>query len=196
MAKRKSAKGSTWTQIGLVLGLIVGGSIGHATSHFMVWLLTGFFFGGLGGTIGPILWQRPPKEWAEVARMNGTEFEYWVGRQYRRLGWQVKHMGKSGDHGRDLIITHPTEGWSAIVQCKRWNDPVGEPVLRDLLGTVTYFKARKGICVTTTGYTDPARHWSRGHDQIELVGPRDLQRWLKDDMAAKLSRQKRATSAR
>lgn len=192
MAKRKSSQGSTGASVGMLLGLMVGGSIGHATSHFMTWLLAGFFAGGFLGTIVPILLRRPPKEWAEIARMNGTDFEYWVARQYRRQGWRVKHMGQSGDHGRDLVLTHPTEGWTAIVQCKRWSDRVGEPVLRDLLGTVTYFKARTGICVTTTGYTDPARRWSRTHDQIELVGPRELQQWLKEDLATQ-SAQKHTT---
>lgn len=140
----------------------------------------------MGGTLGamlPVWLRRVPKEWAEIARMNGTDFEHWVARQYRRQGWRVKHIGGSGDHGRDLVLTHPTEGWTAIVQCKRWSDPVGEPIIRDLLGTVTYFKAKKGICVTTTGYTDPAKRWSRTHGQIELMGPRELQRWLKEDLA-------------
>lgn len=137
MAKRKSSKGSSWASIGMLLGLIVGGSVGHDTSHFMTGLLLGFFMGGTLGAMLPVWLRRVPKEWAEIARMNGTDFEHWVARQYRRQGWRVKHIGGSGDHSRDLVLTHPTEGWTAIVQCKRWSDPVGEPIIRDLLGTVT-----------------------------------------------------------
>ncbi len=143
MAKRKSSKRSTGTAVGVPLGVLIGGFIGQATSHFLTGLLIGMVAGALLGTVGPALLRRPPKEWAEIARMSGTDFELWVARQYRRQGWRVKHMGQTGDHGRDLVLTHPKEGWTAIVQCKRWSDPVGEPVLRDLLGTVTYFKAAR-----------------------------------------------------
>lgn len=111
--------------------------------------------------------------------MSGAEFERWVAHLYRRLGWRVEQKGQSGDHGRDLILTHPINGWTQIVQCKRWNQSIGEPILRDLLGTVSYYKAQKGICVTTTGYTQAAEAWSRHQEQIELIGPNVLQQWLR-----------------
>lgn len=78
--------------------------------------------------------------------MSGSDFERWVAYQYRRQGWRVEQTGQSGDHGRDRVLTHPTEGWKQIVQCKRWNQPIGEPVLRELLDRQLLSSAVRHLC--------------------------------------------------
>jgi hypothetical protein len=84
-----------------------------------------------------------------------------VGDRLRDLGYEVRLTPLQGDHGADLLITQ--EGETAVVQCKHRPDgTVGEPVLRDLYGTMHHFGATRALLVTT-GYLSPAaRSWVQG----------------------------------
>ncbi len=54
------------------------------------------------------------------------------------------------------------EGKIVAVQCKRWEGAVGEPVLRDLYGTLTAAKAYSGCLITTGTFTAQAYEFARG----------------------------------
>ena len=60
-----------------------------------------------------------------------------------------------------------------IIQCKDWQNPVGEPVLRDLLGTVTAEGSLKGILITSGNFTQAARKFADGK-RLELIDGQDL----------------------
>ncbi len=59
-------------------------------------------------------------------------------------------------------------GEIVLVQCKRWDKPIGVPVVRELLGAVTAEGATRGVLVASSKFTDPARTFAREND-IELV---------------------------
>jgi hypothetical protein len=63
--------------------------------------------------------------------MDGRDFEHWSAGMFKRQGYAVNITGATGDHGIDLILAK--DGQTTAVQCKRWADPIGEPVLRDFL---------------------------------------------------------------
>lgn len=63
--------------------------------------------------------------------MSGVEFEQFVADLFKSLGYSAEFTATSGDHGIDLLLRK--SGELSAVQCKRWSDSVGEPVLRDFL---------------------------------------------------------------
>jgi Holliday junction DNA helicase RuvB len=103
--------------------------------------------------------------------MSGVEFENWVADYFRSRGYAVEPTPTTGDHGIDLILRKDSAVFG--VQCKRWNDVIGEPVLRDFYGSVSNGNFAGGFVVTTSSFTDPARVFAKGKP-ITLVGLADL----------------------
>ena len=153
---------------------------------YMMWGFVGLVILVIAGQSAAILWKRKKlsgsfleiEDPAELLKLTPNEFELMVANYYRMLGHKVKVMGEKGqpDHGIDLIVnTNGGEKW--IVQCKRWNRYVGEPVIRDLYGTVLHEKADKGILVTSSYFSRPARRWVRNKPIQLLEGKEFLRDW-------------------
>lgn len=51
-------------------------------------------------------------------------------------------------------------GVSSILQCKRVKGSVGEPILRDLFGTMNATGAKEGVVATTGKVSIQARTWA------------------------------------
>lgn len=107
---------------------------------------------------------------AELQAMPPAEFEQLVAETYRALGSRVDLVGGSGDHGVDLLVTSP-QGEKTVVQCKRYRGSVGEPVVRDLLGTMQHEEAAAGALITTGEFTAQARRWAQGKPIQLYDGP-------------------------
>ncbi|MBE0695831.1 MAG: restriction endonuclease, partial [Anaerolineaceae bacterium] len=103
----------------------------------------------------------------DLNQMDPGSFEELVAETYRALGYQARRTGRSGDHGIDVEL-RPYNGERWIVQCKRYRDPVGEAVVRELYGTMVSEKARRAILVTSAEITPPAETWARGKP-IQLI---------------------------
>jgi HJR/Mrr/RecB family endonuclease len=103
----------------------------------------------------------------EVRKMGGIEFEHWVAELFKRAGFQVEVTQASGDHGVDLWVTK--EGVLVAVQCKRWDGALGEPVLRDLFGSMISGGAQSGCAVTTGSFTAQAEQFAKGKP-LHLIG--------------------------
>lgn len=72
-------------------------------------------------------------------------------------------IGRTGDEGIDGIISEDRLGLDVIyVQAKRWDDVVGRPEIQKFVGALQGQRARKGIFVTTSRFTDEAIQCARG----------------------------------
>lgn len=91
---------------------------------------------------------------------------------FRAMGYRVTLTGKTGDHGIDVRLINPNGGIE-LVQCKQFNKPVGEPVVRDLAGAMSHAMAKKGYIIAPGGFTYAARKWVRGKP-IDLVDDRRI----------------------
>lgn len=97
----------------------------------------------------------------ELKAMTPIEFEEWVAARFKDLGYKVKATAVSGDHGVDLVARRENE--KVVIQCKRYRDStIGEPVMRDLYGTMQHESADRAYLVTTSYLTPAALSWSRG----------------------------------
>lgn len=101
------------------------------------------------------------QELSSLHSLSPGEFEELVAEAYRRMGHKVRVVGTTGDHGVDLRIRAKNgENW--IVQCKRYQGSVGEPIVRDLYGTMLHEKADRAAIVTSGTITRQAEEWVEG----------------------------------
>lgn len=96
----------------------------------------------------------------KLQSMTGPDFEEFVATVFRRKGYAVEMTPGSGDHGIDLFLRKGSE--FVAVQCKRWEAPVGEPVVRDFFGSMMNARAPLGFIITTSFFTTQAFDFSQG----------------------------------
>ena len=71
-------------------------------------------------------------------------------------------VGQSGDGGIDGIIKEDRLGLDSIyVQAKRWEGPVGRPVVQAFVGGLEGQRARKGVLITTSTFSQQAKEYVR-----------------------------------
>ncbi|WP_445133399.1 restriction endonuclease [Streptomyces sp. DW26H14] len=107
---------------------------------------------------------------AEVDRMTGTEFEYFVVDLCRRDGCtDVRRVGGSHDNGADVRGCLP-DGRSMVIQCKRYvpRKKIPSREVRDLLGAKVHFKADVAIFVTATYFSGPAESFAIENDVLAV----------------------------
>ncbi len=69
-------------------------------------------------------------------------------------------IGQSGDGGIDGIIKEDKLGLDVIyIQAKRWENAVGEPVIRDFVGSLVRNHANKGVILTPSHFTKEAKEY-------------------------------------
>ena len=80
-------------------------------------------------------------------------------------------IGKSGDGGIDGIIKEDRLGLDIVyIQAKRWDNPVGRPEIQKFAGALQGQRARKGIFITTSAFTNTAQQYvARIDSKIVLI---------------------------
>ena len=80
-------------------------------------------------------------------------------------------IGRSGDDGVDGIIKEDKLGLDVIyIQAKRWDGPVGRPVVQAFAGSLEGLRARKGVLITTSKFTNEAKEYvNRIEKKIVLI---------------------------
>jgi hypothetical protein len=88
--------------------------------------------------------------------MSGFEFEYFVSRVLKEMGYTTEVTKKSGDYGIDIIAKKDKK--IVAVQCKRYaeTNPVGNQDVQKCLGSMHKIKAKQSIFVTTSHFTKQA----------------------------------------
>jgi restriction system protein len=178
---------------GLVTFLILWGLFAAAGILLMVyhlpplgllphpWNVAAFILAGLAasGLLLGLDWWQNRGVWRELhtARsvqdlqdLSPGDFEELVAAFFRSFGHRVRRVGKTGDHGVDLVVYTKDQGkW--IVQCKRYRSSVGEPVVRDFFGAMHHEAASRGFLMTTGSFTPQATEWVRGKPITLYDGP-------------------------
>jgi hypothetical protein len=132
--------------------------------------------------------QRSTQTPGRVRTVTPEAFEEWVGERFISLGYAVLRTPFRGDHGIDLNVER--QGEQAIVQCKHGPArAVGEPVLRDLYGTLHHSGAQAAYLVTTGSATPAARTWARDKPIVIWDWPYLVERWSAEiaEIAARTS---------
>lgn len=103
-------------------------------------------------------------------QLSPKDFEKYVGTLFRQKGYKVAHRGRSGDHGVDLELVG-RDGRRAIVQCKRYQNTVGEETVRELFGTLIHERAKRAFLVTTAEISEAAERWAKDKPITLIDGP-------------------------
>lgn len=84
-------------------------------------------------------------------------------------------VGKSGDGGIDGIINEDPLGLDTVcIQAKRWEGTVGRPVVQAFAGSLEGFRAKKGVLITTSSFSQEAVNYAQQIEKriILIDGPR------------------------
>ena len=89
----------------------------------------------------------------------------------------ARAVGKSGDEGIDGIIDEDRLGLDSIyLQAKRWSEnPVGRSEIQKFVGALQGKRAKKGIFITASRFTDQARYYASSIDtKVVLIDGKRL----------------------
>jgi len=91
-------------------------------------------------------------------------------------------IGQSGDDGIDGIIKEDKLGLDVVyLQAKRWEATVGRPVVQAFAGSLEGQRARKGVLITTSQFSQEAKDYvSRIEKKIILLGGEELAQLMID----------------
>ena len=94
-----------------------------------------------------------------------------------------KAIGKSGDEGIDGIIKEDRLGLDIIyIQAKRWENTVGRPEVQKFAGALQGQRAKKGIMITTSFFSQEAIDYaSRIDSKIVLIDGERLAQFMIDN---------------
>ena len=119
-----------------------------------------------------------------VRRIPPDRFESLVVKLLEKMGYgKGDTVGRSGDGGIDGVIDQDQLGLEKVyVQAKRWQNPVGEPEIRNFSGSLSAQGASKGVFITTSSFgpkaQETARNISAGNQFIRLIDGVELARLM------------------
>ena len=100
-----------------------------------------------------------------VDTMSGEHFEIFLIGLFRLHGYAVRHTGRLGDFGGDLLLRK--SGEVIVVQAKRYSGYVGLNAIQEVLGAKGYYHATSALVVTNSTFSRQARALARANN-VEL----------------------------
>lgn len=110
-----------------------------------------------------------------LLRVSPNRFEVIVLDVLHGLGYGIsrhdlQRVGGSGDGGIDGVISLDKLGLEKVyVQAKRWQGTVDRPELQAFYGALAGQKAKRGVFITTSGFTSQATEFVRSVEGIVLI---------------------------
>lgn len=103
--------------------------------------------------------------------LGSRDFEFLVAALYAKVGCNVSVTKASRDGGYDVeAVFHETGQASlTLIECKLHNNPIGEKEVRSLNGVVEAKKANKGVLISASTFTEPAKKFAKQSGRIELI---------------------------
>jgi restriction system protein len=109
-----------------------------------------------------------------LANVSPEFFETIVLDLLHRMGYgasrsDLQRVGGTGDGGIDGVISLDRLGLEKVyVQAKRWQSNVGRPELQAFYGALAGQKSKKGVFITTSGFTAQALEFARSVEGVVL----------------------------
>ena len=129
-----------------------------------------------------------------LLQVTPNRFEVIVLDVLHRLGYganrnDLQRVGGSGDAGIDGIISLDKLGLEKVyVQAKRWQNTVGRPDLQAFYGALAGQKAKRGVFITTSGFTVHAIEFAKSVEGMVLVDGNRLVNLMMDNEVGVTSR--------
>ena len=89
-----------------------------------------------------------------ISSRSGTEFEHYIAKVFRLLGYNATVLGGAGDQGVDLLLRKGGE--VVAVQCKNYQRPVGNKPVQEVFAGKHHHKTNAAWVVAPAGFTEGA----------------------------------------
>jgi len=109
----------------------------------------------------------------DVRHMSPIEYERYCAEVLRRAGWRVRHVGRQGDQGVDVVAE--LRGTRAAVQCKRYSGRAGNDAVQQVVAGKRLHGAQIAVVVAPFGYTRAAEQLAHANSAL-LMSHSDLAR--------------------
>ncbi len=126
----------------------------------------------------------------QLLRISPKEFEVWVAGYFRAKGFRaVDVVGGAGDLGVD-IRCRDAQNRLVVIQCKRYQptSKISSPDIQKFFGMMVHHNAGRGIFVTTSTYTRPARELALARN-IELIEGAQLEHYLNEQNRERIAQE-------
>ena len=110
-----------------------------------------------------------------LLQLTPVQFEEVVAELLENRGYRdVELVGGANDQGIDITCVDPA-GRSTVVQCKRYaaKRTIGSPLIQHFFGMIVHAGAERGIFVTTSTFSTPARRLAEERE-IDLIDGKEL----------------------
>ncbi|SFE59495.1 restriction system protein [Paenibacillus algorifonticola] len=179
MAKRKRKKEELDPIKALVLLLMLGAGFGSykLTSSF---ILAGVAFGAVMMIYAIVVISITRKRnerlkrsgIADIDKMEGRQFEKYLGHLLEAHGYSVTVTQAAGDFGADLVLAKGTQ--RVVVQAKRYSKNVGIKAVQEAQASIAHYSASEAWVISNSGYTEAAVTLAKSNavrliDRAELI---------------------------
>jgi len=95
----------------------------------------------------------------KLQKMNGIEFEHYIGDLFIELGYQAHETKSSGDGGKDIMIYK--DNYFAVVECKCYKrgNKISRPQIQQFHSALIDSAAEEGYFITTSDFTKHAKNY-------------------------------------
>lgn len=100
----------------------------------------------------------------DIDEMTGIQFEYFLLYKFRQRKYKVKTTPITGDYGADLVLKKRKE--KIVVQAKRYQNDVGIAAVQEVIGSIAFYGAEKGMVITNSYFTPNAINLADANDII------------------------------
>lgn len=98
----------------------------------------------------------------------GTEFEKYLVKLFKDMGYEAKHTGKAGDQGCDLILKKGDTKY--CVQAKYYKTPLDNTPVQEIIGSLKHYDGNRGVVVTNSTFTSGAYELAKSNNVILING--------------------------
>ncbi len=112
-----------------------------------------------------------------VDKMTGAEFERFLVKLFKRLGYKTQHVGAGGgDFGADLVLEK--DKVKIAVQAKNYDsNRVGNDAVQQAIAGASYYDCEQAMVVTNSTFTKAAKQQASGANlQVTLWDRKHLER--------------------
>ncbi len=143
----------------------------HSCSHLLEYNDKDFLFSQIDSHVDFLTWQEEEESKDLGEATNGHEFEYYVLQMLKKHGWSVRHTGKSGDQGADIIAEK--ESRSYAIQCKFSTYPISNSAIQEAHAGRGYHRLKFAAVVTNSEFTRSAKQLAASIG-VDLIHVRDM----------------------
>lgn len=103
---------------------------------------------------------------ADIDKMEGIQFEKYLGHLFRAQGYKIEVTKAAGDYGADLIIQK--DGKKIVVQAKRYSKNVGIKAVQEAQASIAHYGASEAWVVSNSDYTAAAYDLAKSN-RVKLI---------------------------